>query len=172
MKIEPVFFKAHTLSFERPEESMHFLGRVRFQGCGESAEARGGFRLVVKVFDYTHCFEQKRREGGSEFQRQRKCGREWHRQRESGSELQRQRQTECDRDWIRAFTWLPANVRSIIFRFRLRGLEIKSLWVLAILNKRVGRNASGVKTSFQVIDFPTKDELEFLKKALGGIESL
>lgn len=41
------------------------------------------------------------------------------------------------------------------------------MWVLAILNKRVGRNASGVKTSFQVIDFPTKDDLEFLKKALG-----
>lgn len=148
---------------------MHFLGRVRFQGCGESAEAKGGFCLVVKVFDYTHCFEQKRREGGRELQWQRKCGREWHRQRESGSELQRQRQSECDRDWIRAFTWLPANV---IFRFRLRGLEIKRFWGLAILNKRVGRNANGVKTSFQVIDFPTKDDLEFLKKALGGIESL
>ena len=76
MEIDRIFFEAHTLSFERPEELMHFLGRVRFLGCGESAEAKGGFRLVVKVFDYTHCFEQKRREGGSEWQRN--CGREWY----------------------------------------------------------------------------------------------
>ena len=66
MEIDPVFFEAHTLSLERPEELMHFLGRVRFLGCGESAEAKGGFCLVVKVFDYTHGFEQKQREGGSE----------------------------------------------------------------------------------------------------------
>ena len=90
------------------------------------------------MFDYTHCFGQKRREGGSEWQWQRNCGRKWHWQRESGSELQRQRQRQSDRDWIRAFTWLPANVRSVVFRFGVRGLEIKKLWVLDVLNKGVG----------------------------------
>ena len=50
---------------------------------------------------------------------------------------------------------------SVVFRFGVRGLKIKRLWVLDVLNKRVGRDASGVKTSFQVIDFPTKDQLDF-----------